>query len=110
MMKRLLSKTTLLAFATSGLIVSGAAASPVIDPPDAPPPPQLSPTAGQPLMDGWYTAAIQLTARERAKSFNDGWYTAAIQQTRAERAKKHPKDRIVYRSSAPVSGHGPMLP
>jgi hypothetical protein len=109
MMKRLLSKTTLLAFATSGLIVSGAAASPVIDPPDAPPPPQLSPTAGQPL-DGWYTAAIQLTARERAKSFNDGWYTAAIQQTRAERAKKHPKDRIVYRSSAPVSGHGPMLP
>jgi hypothetical protein len=93
MMKRLLSKTTLLAFATSGLIVSGAAASPVIDPPDAPlPPPLRAPaaTVGYPVMDGWYSAAVA--------------------QTRFDRAKKHPTDRIIYRSSAPVSGHGPMLP
>jgi hypothetical protein len=84
-MKRLLPKTTLLAFATLGLAVSGAAASPVIDPPD--PVPLLAPTAGKPLTDGWYSAALQ--------------------QTRIDAAKHA---RVYYRSSAPVSGHGPVLP
>ena len=92
-MKRLLPKITLLAFATSGLIVSGAAASPVIDPPGEPAPAPLrasAPIATYPVMDGWYSAAVQ--------------------QTRIDRAKKHPKNRIIYRSSAPGTGHGPMLP
>ena len=85
-MKRLLSKTILLAFATSGIVVSGAAASPVIDPPG--PVPLRTPIASQPLTDGWYSAALQ--------------------QTRINQAKQHAK--VYYRSSLPISGHGPVLP
>jgi hypothetical protein len=87
-MKRLLSKITLLAFATFALLVPAAAASPIIDPPGNPP--LLVKTATQPVMDGWYSAAVATT--------------------RYDRAKKHPKNSIYYRSATPVSGHGPVLP
>ena len=85
-MKRLLPKTILLALATSLTVVSAASAYPVIDPPDAPPG-LVSPNTRQ---------------------LTDGWYSAAIQQTILNAAKKHP--RVYYRSSLPISGHGPMLP
>ncbi len=85
-MKRLLPKTILLAFATSLSIVSAATASPVIDPPDAPP------------------AFVSANTRQ----LTDGWYSAAVQQTIINAAKKHP--RVYYRSSLPISGHGPVLP
>ena len=84
-MKRLLSMMTLLAFAIFVFTVSGATASPVIDPPA---PPLLVPIDSHPT------------------TLTDGWYSAALQQTRLNAAKKHP----VYRSSAPISGHGPVLP
>lgn len=86
-MKRLLSKIILLAFAIFALSVSGAAAYPVIDPPDAAP--LLVPKVSQPLTDGWYSAAVQQTLINAAK-------------------KNHAKP--IYRSSAPISGHGPVLP
>jgi hypothetical protein len=82
-MKRFLSMMTLLAFAIFVFTVSGATASPVIDPPT---PPLFVPIDSHPLTDGWYSAALQ--------------------QTRLNAAKKHP----IYRSSAPISGHGPVLP
>jgi hypothetical protein len=78
-MKRLLSMMTLLAFAVVLFTVSGATASPVIDPPA---PPLLVPTVSHPLTDGWYSAALQ--------------------QTRLNAAKKHP----VYRASAPTLKFG----
>ena len=85
-MMRLLPKTLLLAFATSLSIVSAATAYPVIDPPDAPPG-LVSP---------------------HTRQLTDGWYSAAVQQTILNAAKKH--GRVYYRSSLPISGHGPMLP
>jgi len=87
-MKRLLSKITLLAFAIFALSVSGAAAYPVIDPPDAPP----------------------LLAPKVSQSLTDGWYTAAVQQTLINAARKHSHAKLINRSSAPISGHGPVLP
>jgi hypothetical protein len=85
-MKRLLSTMTLLAFAIFVFTVSGATASPVIDPPGAPP--------------------VLVSANTR--QLTDGWYSAAVQQTIINAAKKHP--RVYYRSSLPISGHGPVLP
>jgi len=87
-MKRLLSKITLLAFAIFVLSVSGAAAYPVIDPPDAPP----------------------LLVPKASRSLTDGWYTAAVQQTLINAARKHPNAKPIFRSPAPMSGHGPVLP
>ena len=78
-------KPTLLAFATALVIVPVASASPVIDP---------GPPAG---------TVFVVT---KAKPLTDGWFSAAIQQTRLNRARQH----NAYRSSEPVSGHGPMLP
>ena len=85
-MKRLLPKTIFLAFATSLSIVSAASASPVIDPPGAPP----------------------ILVSPNTRQLTDGWYSAAVQQTIINAAKKHP--RVYYRSSLPISGHGPVLP
>jgi hypothetical protein len=85
-MKRLLSKITLLAFAAVALVVPAAAASPVIDPPG--PVPLQTPIASKPLTDGWYSAALQ--------------------QTLINHAKQHAK--VYYRTSLPISGHGPVLP
>jgi hypothetical protein len=82
-MKRFLS-LIILAFAISLFTVSGASAYPVIDPP-VPTPVLAIPTT-------------QLT---------DGWYSAAVQQTIINAAKSHAPR---YRTAPRINNHGPVLP
>jgi hypothetical protein len=72
-MKRL-SKPTLIAFATTLVIVPAASAMPVTDP-GKPVTPRAYVVPTTNLTDGWYSAAVQQTP------LTDGWYTAALQQT-----------------------------